>query len=179
QIFAQLLVQFVVLISSVLAMFVSSCERPGVIRDTQFFVSLAELRKQYSHPVHRWLNERYASDISRDGASTMRVLLVGDAQPFMLDAPVLYNTCFDDCLFEQLLSGKSRRERLESLRAAGITHVFIYWREIARYRATYGYSEFVTPELVHGELVREQKLLRAIPIEFDLKLGELFTVSNE
>ena len=49
----------------------------------------------------------------------------------------------------------------------------------ARYRATYGYSAFVTPELVHGELVREQKLLRAIPIEFDLKLGELFTVSRE
>lgn len=179
QMFAQWLIQFVVLVSSILAMFVSSCEQPGVIRDTQFFVSLESLRQQYSHPVHRWLNERYASDVSRDGRSTMRVLLVGDAQPFMLDAPVLYNTCFDDCLFEQFLSGKSRRERLESLRAAGITHVFIYWREIARYRATYGYSAFVTPELVHGELVREQKLLRAIPIEFDLKLGELFTVSGE
>lgn len=173
------LVAGAVVLSSLLTMVVSSAEQPGVIRDTQFFVGLQELRRQYSHPVHRWLNERYASDLSRDGASSMRVLLVGDAQPFGLDPPVTYSTCFDDCWLETLLRGRSRSERLQALQSAGITHVFVYWREIARYRATYGYSDFVTPEFVHRELVREQKLLRAVPIEFDPQAGELFTVSAE
>ena len=32
------------------------------------------------------------------------------------------------------------------LRDEGITHIYVNWAEIIRYRTTYGYTDFVTPE---------------------------------
>ncbi|MBM4001738.1 MAG: phospholipid carrier-dependent glycosyltransferase [Planctomycetes bacterium] len=151
----------------------------GVVADTSFFVPLSKLRSIAPHPIHQLLNRRYAMELERERESSMRVLLVGDAQPFALVPPSLYNTCFDECIFELLLKGKSREERLAALREAGITYLFVYWREIERYRATYGYSPFVTKELVRGELVREQRILEVVPLESDPQLGELFKVRTD
>lgn len=87
-----------------------------------------------------------------------RVLAVGDAEVFEARFPVRYNTVFDRSLFEELCGSPgyvgpagARPSRdaaaiLEELRAEGITHLYVNWSEILRYRTTYGYTDFVTPE---------------------------------
>jgi hypothetical protein len=126
------------------------------------------------NPTQRWLNEH-----AQPGE---RVLLVGDAEPFELKIGAVYNTCFDDCQFERLFKGRTRAERLAGLRAEHIRYVICHWSHLARYRspANYGYtSDYVTPELVHGELVAEQRLLRAIPTSANPQLTELFEVADD
>lgn len=114
----------------------------------RFFVSYARLRDDPArvNPWHRYLNQH-----ARDG----RVLLVGDAQVFDLEMPVLYNTWLDDSLFEGLMRGRTPAEVHQALCAQGITHVLVHWGEIERYRRTgYGRWDFAQPavfqELVHA-----------------------------
>lgn len=149
------------------------CISPGSSEEpfgnNRFFMSLDKLRDASTLPAHRQLNERVPV-----GA---KVLLVGDARPFYLRPAAIYNTCFDDDVLERLIGGKSRAERLAALRSAGVSHVYVDWSEIGRYRSpgNYGFPEFVTRELMHQELVREQRLLRLLPI--DVGGGELFEVT--
>ncbi len=106
-----------------------------------------------------------------------KVLLVGEAQIFEAQFPLAYNTVFDISLFEQWCavpatdkpvaewSLRPLSEIREELRARGITHVFVNWQEILRYRESgYGYSDFVTPrrfeELQRGGVLGPQ----AIPL---------------
>jgi hypothetical protein len=149
--------------------------------DNRYFLSLETLRLDEPatpgfaprmHPAHRYLNRHITAG--------QRALLVGDAQPFDLEVPILYNTCFDDCLFEQFLRGKSRRERLATLREHGISHIYIAWSEIARYRSrgNYGFTDYVTRELVHDELVGQQRLLTPVDIGLPPEIGEMFEVNN-
>ena len=145
----------------------------ALLGDTRFFVALDELRTAPPrvNPVHLYLNGQREAGC--------RVLLVGDAQPFDLEVPTIYSTCFDPCVFEQLLSGKSPVERRAALRQLGITHVLINWMEIDRYLSpgNYGYTKFVTPELVHEELVSRQRLLRPIKIaDANSEVVEVFEV---
>jgi len=146
--------------------------------DNRYFVSLLELRYdkptqtgQVSRvsPVHRYLNEHAQPD--------WKVLLVGDAQAFDLEVPTVYNTCFDDCIFEQWMKGRSKEERLALLREQKITHVYISWSEIERYKSpgNYGFTDYVTPQLVHGELIQQQGILRRVKVDQE-KAGELFEV---
>jgi hypothetical protein len=97
-----------------------------------------------------WLNTHLPEDA--------RVLAVGDAEVFEARFPVRYNTVFDHSLFEELCgqSGyvgpaaqRPSREAaaiLADLRRDGITHIYVNWSEILRYRTTYGYTDFVSPE---------------------------------
>ena len=75
------------------------------------------------------------------------VLTVGDAAVFDLRPPVLYNTCFDDCIFEQLVKGKTPGEIRAELAARHIAYVYVNWGEIDRYRSpgNYGFTDFVQP----------------------------------
>jgi hypothetical protein len=122
----------------------------------RYFVSLDRLRRDADRvdPWHRYLN----THVGRG-----RVLTVGDAQVFDLEVPVLYNTCFDDCLFEQLVRGRSAAEIRAALAARGISYVYVDWGEIQRYRSpgNYGFTDFVQP-LVFEELVR-QGVLEPLP----------------
>jgi 4-amino-4-deoxy-L-arabinose transferase-like glycosyltransferase len=162
------------------------------VGDHRYFVPLDALRRddpRYAENMgprvdisHRWLNAHVPAG--------KRVLLVGDAEPFDLQMPAIYNTCFDDCQFARIFQGRTREERLAALRAEGISHIFFSWSHLARYRSpgNYGYtSEYVTRDLVHRELVAEQSLLRQVnvnPAEFGLPadrqldptLGEIFEV---
>jgi len=151
--------------------------------DNRFFAPLAELRRDEPrlmqavgvrlNPAQRWLNEH-----ARSGE---RALLVGDAEPFELRIGAVYNTCFDDCQFARLFQGKSRAERLATLRDEQIRYVVFHWTHLARYRgpANYGYtSDYVTPELIHGELVAEQHLLKPIAIDADPNKVELYEVAD-
>ena len=150
--------------------------------DTRYLVALTDLRDDevlevdpdYSHmnEAHRYINQHVPPD--------HRVMLVGEAQVFPVERQILYNTCFDDCVMEQMFAGKSRDERLKALRAANISHIFIFWRELERYRAAgnYGYSDYVTRELVEQELIEEQQLLKPVKIPLDPQKGQLFEVRD-
>ena len=100
---------------------------------------------QATAPAIRAVNQRLG-----DGA--MRVLCVGEAQVFDARFPVRYNTVFDRSLVEEwcgdgqggLADAETIRERFH---AEGIGWVLVNWQEILRYRTTYGYTEFVTPQL--------------------------------
>ncbi len=154
------------------------------LNDNRFFAPLAELRHDEPrltesvgprmHPAHQWLNEH-----ARPGE---RVLLVGDAEPFELQIGAVYNTCFDDCQFERLFKGRTRQERLASLRAENIRYVLFHWAHLDRYRSpgNYGYtSDYVARDLVRRELVHEQRLLVPIEINVPPELAELFEVASQ
>jgi hypothetical protein len=125
------------------------------------------------HPIHRFLNDRVTAG--------HRVLLVGDAQPFDLELPALYNTCFDECLFERWMKDRTTPERRAALSRQQITHVLVDWGEIDRYRSSgnYGFTDFVTKGLVREELVRDQQVLRPVPQNVDPERAELFEVVRE
>ena len=67
--------------------------------------------------AHRYMNQH-----ASDGEA---VLLVGDAQAFDLEPPTFYSTCFDDCLFETLLAGRDREQRIAALRERNIRYVYV------------------------------------------------------
>jgi hypothetical protein len=152
---------------------------PG--HDHRYLVSLEQLRRD--EPVtpqgpsrvsvfHRYLNDSVPAG--------RRVLVVGEAAVFDIEVPVLYNTCFDDCLFERLLRGRDAAARRATLHAERISHVYINWSEINRYRSpgNYGFTDYVTPELVHGELVARQGILRKVELHADPQWGEVFEVAE-
>ncbi len=148
--------------------------------DNRIFVSLEVLRRDEpalirTHPAHLYLNDHVPEG--------QRALVVGDAQVFDLEVPIDYHTCWNTCTFEAWMKGKSREERRQILREQRISHVFIHWSEIARYRApgNYGFTDYVTRELVHGELVEQQGLLRPVRVEYggkvlDSRSSEVFEV---
>lgn len=108
---------------------------------------------------------------------TAKVLMVGEAEVFDAQFPLLYNTVFDDSTFESLAalpdksppgSRKPLRPTAEFLalcRQQQITHILVNWSEILRYRlpGSYGYSEFVQParfnELVTAHVLQTPTVL--------------------
>jgi hypothetical protein len=123
--------------------------------DNGFFIPIDRLRND---PLRVTAWHRYFNREAVQG----RVLLVGDAEPFDLRMPVLYSTCFDDSPFELLTKGRSPAEMRSALRAKGITHVYVDWGEIDRYRRSgYGFSAYFQPELF-GRLV-DEGVLRLLP----------------
>jgi 4-amino-4-deoxy-L-arabinose transferase-like glycosyltransferase len=68
-----------------------------------------------------------------------RVLLVGDAQIYYLQRPVVYSVVFNDGAIGTLLAGEPESARAR-IREAGITHVFVNWWETQRLRETYAYT---------------------------------------
>ena len=90
-----------------------------------------------------------------------RILMIGEAEVFDLRIPAFYNTVFDESLFEQWTAVESddrhwsAERRMQSPDAVrqmfaekGVTHVYVNWLEILRYRqdGSYGYTEYVTPQ---------------------------------
>jgi hypothetical protein len=145
-------------------LFVTSHE----IGDNRYLVSLSEL-KTVTHPGHVYLNEHV-----QEGNLAM---LVGDAQAFNVSVAVLYNTCFDDCNFELLLREGTSDERRGVLRRLRISHVLVDWYELNRYRSpgNYGYSDYVTPELLQSEFVATG-LLRPVPTDLVPEKAQIYEV---
>jgi hypothetical protein len=77
-----------------------------------------------------------------------RPLLVGQAQAFHMNHPVVYNTVFDRDTFESIDRGRTPEEVRDELARRGITHVYVDWSEVARYRSpgNYGFTDYVTPD---------------------------------
>ncbi|MEX1040898.1 MAG: hypothetical protein WDZ51_09725 [Pirellulaceae bacterium] len=86
------------------------------------------------------------------------VLATGDSAPFYFRGPVLYHTCFDPSPLRPLvpLNADARRAWLAERR---ISHLYVHWGEIARFRSpgNYGFPPEVTPELF-AELTAQQIL---------------------
>lgn len=74
-------------------------------------------------------------------------LIVGQAQTFHMNHPVVYNTVFDRDIFESIDRGKSPEEVRAELNRRGITHLYVDWSEVDRYRSpgNYGFTDYVTP----------------------------------
>ncbi|MEY3459441.1 MAG: hypothetical protein RL215_2598, partial [Planctomycetota bacterium] len=106
-----------------------------------------------------------------------KVLMVGEAEVFDARFQLLYNTVFDDNLFETLAAqpnhsppGSPKPLRpasqfLDLCHRQQITHVLVNWSEILRYRlpGSYGYSEFVQPA-TFNQLVAQQALLAPVTL---------------
>lgn len=141
----------------------------GQLIDNRYLADLNVLRvdPQRVEPWHLYLNA-HADDVGR-------VLLVGDATPLDLQVPATYNTVFDDSIFEQLARDHSTAEVTEALEELGISHVYVSWREIERYRSpgNYGITDFIQPR-VFDDLVAKGVLERLPAIPDDS--GEMFRV---
>jgi hypothetical protein len=124
-----------------------------------WFVPLAALR----HDPHRILPwHAYFNAHAAEGG----VLAVGDAAVFDLEPPVLYNTCFDDCVFQRLVEGRTAEQVRAELLSRHIACIYIDWDEIERYRSpgNYGFTDFVQPA-VFDRLVAQRVLVPLKPIE--------------
>jgi hypothetical protein len=142
----------------------------GPVADNRYLMSLVELRAESVRrvdPWHEYLNA-HAGEIKG-------VLLVGDAQPFDLEVPNQYNTVFDRSIFEELVRDHSPEEVRKALLDRGISHIYVSWPEIARYRSpgNYGITEFLQPR-IFADLVAAG-VLKRLPQLADHG-GELYQV---
>lgn len=104
-------------------------------------------------------------------------LVVGQASVFHLRRPIVYNTVFNPETIESIVKGKSRDEILKRLKELGITHIYVDWNEISRFRSegNYGFSPFVQPE-VFDRLVSEGVLKKLDPLGAQ---QDLYVVTGE
>lgn len=81
-----------------------------------------------------------------------RILLVGQASVFHLDHPIVYNTVFNPETIEELARDRDAEGLRRALHERGLTHIYVDWHEIERYRqpGNYGFTPFVTPERFAG-----------------------------
>ncbi|HET6880171.1 MAG TPA: hypothetical protein VFI31_08455 [Pirellulales bacterium] len=138
-----------------------------------YFVSLPTARLD-SERVNLWhlvLNEQVPA------GST--VLSVGDAQVFDLAVPVIYNTAFDQNLAGVIFEHRSPPEIADELHRRRVSHVYVNWNEVYRYRQPGNYGgmpDFLTPAWFAG-LVRQGVLDR--PWQHPLRRGhEVYPVKS-
>jgi hypothetical protein len=114
----------------------------GVVGLNEWTSDLRALRTRVPRLINPAL-ARLDATLPRDA----RVLLVGQAGVFHMNHPVVYNTVFNRETFETMARGKTAPEVARELRVKGITHVYVDWFEIERYRSpgNYGFTPFVTP----------------------------------
>jgi hypothetical protein len=103
-----------------------------------------------------------------------RPLLVGEAAVFHFTRPFVYNTVFDRETFETIDRDRSPEEVRSELARRGITHIYVDWFDIDRYRSpgNYGFTDYVTPD-------RFERLVRAGVLSEPRSYGvkrELYTV---
>lgn len=102
---------------------------------------------QSASPTLAWLDEHLPPQA--------KILLIGQAAVFHMRHEKIYNTVFDEEVFETLARGRTPSQVRHSLDTLRVTHVLVDWSEIARHRKPggYGFTDFVQPE-VFAQLVR-------------------------
>lgn len=85
-----------------------------------------------------------------------RPLMVGQAGTFGLRHRPIYNTVFDPDTLETLARDRPPAEVAAGLHRLGVSHVYVDWAEIERYRqpGNYGFTPFIVPD-VFDRLVAE------------------------
>jgi hypothetical protein len=103
---------------------------------------LRVLRKSVPERLNKSLT-RVDAELPRDA----KILLVGQAAVFHVEHQIVYNTVFDDEIFETLTRDKTPEEARQAFERLGITHIYVDWFEIERYRSpgNYGFTSYVTP----------------------------------
>ncbi len=134
----------------------------GTLGDSRYLADLDVLRVD-AHIIDHW-----HSYLNEHKGEVTGALLVGDAQPFDLEVPVLYNTVFDANVFERLARNRTPEQIHRSLVERDISHVYVAWGEVARYRSpgNYGISEFIQPA-VFDKLVAAGVLAPVPPMPDD------------
>ncbi len=81
-----------------------------------------------------------------------RPMLVGQSAVFHLNHRVVYNTVFNRETIEEIAKGKSIDEIRRALHDRGVTHIYVDWKEVVRFRqpGNYGFTDFVTRDLFAG-----------------------------
>ena len=96
-----------------------------------------------------------------------KLLLVGQGAVFHVNHPIVYNTVFNDETFETLARGRSPAEVRDALNRLGVTHIYVDWFDIARFRSpgNYGFTDFVQPaefdRLVRAGVLQPPELMGA------------------
>ena len=106
--------------------------------DTAYFGSLARLRHaRIVDPWHYYLNAHVPPG--------WKLLAVGDAEVFDVEPPVIYNTVFDDSAFEAICQRRTPEQVRAELLARRVSHIYVHWSEIRRYRqpGNYGFPESI------------------------------------
>ncbi|MHB1560743.1 MAG: ArnT family glycosyltransferase [Isosphaeraceae bacterium] len=139
-------VAWTVLLSAVLGLSLLTC----LVYDSTALAGFNEWTgdlKTLRRTVPRDLNPPLAALDARLPADA-RVLLVGQASVFHLRHRMLYNTVFNRERIEELSRDRDAEGFRRELHDLGITHVYVDWHEIERYRqpGNYGYTDYVTPE---------------------------------
>ena len=143
-----LLLVLLLMISLLSNAVVVTTDLSGPNRWTEKLATLRQLVPAELNPPLVLLDEKLPDDA--------KVLLVGQASVFHLKANLVNNTVFNHEILEELTRGRTADEVATALRQQGITHIYLDWSEIARFRqpGNYGFTDFVTPELL-ARLVRE------------------------
>ena len=76
-------------------------------------------------------------------------LLVGQAAVFHLNRPIVYNTVFNNETIETIAKGRTPDQIRDELRRLSVTHIYVDWFEVERYRSpgNYGFTKFVEPQV--------------------------------
>jgi hypothetical protein len=91
--------------------------------------------------------------------SSGKVLMVADnARLLFVRRPMIYNSAFDANPLGEMWREKQGDAAAvtKSLRAQGVTHVWVHWSELQRLHATYGFDVDVT-EATLGKMIRDGK----------------------
>jgi hypothetical protein len=117
----------------------------------QWTTDLESLRRD----VPRMLDPALAL-LDEESPPGARILLVGQSGVFHVRHAIVYNTVFNLETIETLAAGRTPAQFRRELAARGVTHVYVDWGEIERYRSpkNYGFTPFVTRERF-GEWVRD------------------------
>jgi 4-amino-4-deoxy-L-arabinose transferase-like glycosyltransferase len=105
-----------------------------------------------------------------------RLLSVAQAGVFHMRHPIVYNTVFNRETIELIARGRTPDEVRRALHDRGITHLYVDWAEVRRYRSpgNYGFTDFVTPDLF-AEL-RRAGVLEPMPLATPEALARLKAV---
>ncbi|MDR1269607.1 MAG: hypothetical protein LBK82_08785 [Planctomycetaceae bacterium] len=129
------------ILSCVYCFLVIGSPAPG--KNNRFLSSLHSMRSDpnISTPWAIWFNEHPPED-------QRKILLIGEAKAFLYDIPVLYNSCFNETLLQEIVATS---DPVEEFRRRDIMFILVDWGEIARFRSpgNYGYSEIIQPALVN------------------------------
>lgn len=141
-------------LGSVYGFLVSAAPAPGKVN--RYWASLDSMRKDpdITTPWAVWLNEH---------PTDRNVLLVGEAKAFLYDVPVLYSTCWNKTLLEEIFTAPDPVAELEK-RNIGL--ILVDWAEIRRFRSpgNYGFDDFVRRE-VFDRALAEGILERFFPTQ--------------
>jgi hypothetical protein len=153
---------FLAIVTVLVVFYNFSYSSTGLCGNNEYDATLRN-RTAPMNPAVNWMNENLPP--------AARVIAVGAADLFHLDRPSIYNTVFDECIFESLVRDRSPVEVAQSLGGRGITHVYVSWSWVARYRepGNYGFTDFVAPqvfrELTESGVLRRISLERLFPVQ--------------